>query len=135
MASTGSMPTQQAVVAEGGSLRQEMRNSQLQLGSMLGGGDGSRFAKNDMGLSESALQSFTDAMGQGLDVTRYNPADGVSTGQLAIMDSTDADRCLSVYASSCPCKIPVACISWLILTLVLAAELLTRSFVRLPVAG
>jgi hypothetical protein len=59
----------------------------------MGGGSGSRWAKNDMGLSESALQSFTDAMAQGLKVQRYDPADGVASGQLAIMDSKDADRC------------------------------------------
>jgi hypothetical protein len=98
MSATGSIPTQNAVATQGGSLRQELKNSQLQLGSMMGGGTGSRWSKNDMGLSESALQSFTDAMNQGLKVQRYDPADGVATGQLAIMDSKDADRCyLYVY--------------------------------------
>lgn len=92
MADTGDAPSRRAGAALGESINDELKASQQQLGGMMAGGLGRRFASRNQGLGATALDTVARGIEGGLDVMRLDPADGVQTGQLSMSDSSEADR-------------------------------------------
>lgn len=91
MADTGEMPSRRAGAVLGASISEELKDSQQQLGGMMAGGLGRRFAASNEGIGASALDSVARGIEGGLDVRRLDPSDGAQTGQLSLSDSVEAD--------------------------------------------
>jgi hypothetical protein len=85
--SDGGMPTARNNAHVGSSLKQELEASRKELADVVAGGDGAKFVNEDMGLSESALNSVADGMENGLDASQVDPTTGLATGQLALAPS------------------------------------------------
>jgi len=85
--SDGGMPTVRNNAHVGSSLKQELEASRKELADVVAGGDDAKFVNEDMGLSESALNSVAEGMEFGLDASQVDPTTGLATGQLALAPS------------------------------------------------
>ena len=95
MSATGKIPTVARDASLGGSLEEELKASQKQLGDMEAGSLGAKWASRNTGLGESALNTVSQGLSYGLSVKMLDPANGLQTGQLSVPDSQDADAIAS----------------------------------------
>jgi len=90
--SLGGTPDKDTDAALGVSLKQELEASRKELADVAAGGDGRKYLNEDMGISESALNSVTQGMLDGLHTRRYSPLTGLSTGALELAPSAESTR-------------------------------------------
>lgn len=90
--SLGGDPNRGTNAALGVSLKQELAASRKELADVVAGGNAGKFDSRDMGISESALNSVTEGMVDGLSTQRYSPLTGLTSGALALAPSAFSTR-------------------------------------------
>ena len=78
--SLGGDPSKGTNAALGVSLKQELAATRKELADVVAGGSAAHFDNKDMGISESALNSVTQGMVDGLSTQRYSPLTGLTSG-------------------------------------------------------
>jgi hypothetical protein len=90
--SLGGDPSRGTNAALGVSLKQELAASRKELADVVAGGSAAHFDNKDMGISESALNSVTEGMVDGLSTQRYSPLTGLTSGALKLAPSAFSTR-------------------------------------------